>query len=136
MFVMLSITCHISHITCQMSKVKCLFWSLVHAEQLVFMSMLKRHWLYVKLALSIFSWEPALWHLISQGREMRLLSKKIIDIFIYKEEWHLSIDMKTKVVQHVPRTWDVILIITLLNRANLGNLSNVRKYKVSYGNTK
>ena len=28
---------------------------------------------------------------------------KSIDIFIYKE-WHFSIDMKTKIVQHVPRT--------------------------------
>ena len=30
--------------------------------------------------------------------------KKNIDIFIYKE-WHLSIDIKTKVVQHVESDW-------------------------------
>ena len=30
------------------------------------------------------------------------VQKKSIDIFIYKE-WHLSLDMKTKVVQHVER---------------------------------
>ena len=30
--------------------------------------------------------------------------KKNIDIFIYKE-WHLSIDIKTKVVQHAESEW-------------------------------
>ena len=30
--------------------------------------------------------------------------KKSIDIFIYNE-WHLSLDMKTKVVQHIKREW-------------------------------
>ena len=30
--------------------------------------------------------------------------KKTIDIFIYKE-WHLSIDIKTKVVQHAESEW-------------------------------
>ena len=51
----------------------------------------------------LFSWEPALWLANSQGRVwMLLLSKKIIDIFNFKQRL-LSIDMKTKVVQYVPR---------------------------------
>ena len=51
--------------------------------------------------LFIFSWEPALWTLMS-GDRVVLLSKKSIAIFGNKQ-WLLSIDMKTKVVQHVPR---------------------------------
>ena len=47
----------------------------------------------------IFSWE--LWHLNSQERVM-LRSQKSITIFDNKQ-WLLSIDMKTKVVKHVPR---------------------------------
>ena len=42
--------------------------------------------------------------------------KKNIDIFIYKD-WNISIDMKKKVVQHVPRikldnvtTWHILSI--------------------------
>ena len=50
----------------------------------------------------IFSWEPALWTQNSQERvRVRLLSKKSIAIFAYKQ-WILSIEMKTKIVQHVP----------------------------------
>ena len=49
----------------------------------------------------IFSWEPALWLLNSQERVLRM-SKKSITIFGSKQ-WLLSTDMKTKVVQHVPR---------------------------------
>ena len=48
----------------------------------------------------IFSGEPALSTLLSQERVC--MRKKSIDIFNYKQ-WLLSIDMKTKVVQHVPR---------------------------------
>ncbi len=51
--------------------------------------------------ISIFSWEPALWTLMSMDRVMRR-SKKIIAIFTYNH-WFLSLDMKTKVVQHAPR---------------------------------
>ena len=47
-------------------------------------------------------WEPALWTLMSQDRVMWLLSKKNIAIFGYKQ-WLLSLDMKTKIVQHVSR---------------------------------
>ena len=50
----------------------------------------------------LFSWEPALWLVDSQGRVLLLLSKKTIDVYIHKQR-HLSIDMKTKIVQHVPR---------------------------------
>ena len=55
----------------------------------------------------IFSWEPALWTLMSLDRvllltTMVMMSKKSIAIFGYKQ-WHLRLDMKTKVVQHVPR---------------------------------
>ena len=54
----------------------------------------------------IFSWEPALWTLNSQDRVMLLLrrSQKSIAIFGYKQSL-LSVDMKTKVVQHVEREW-------------------------------
>ena len=48
----------------------------------------------------LFSWEPALWLVLWQERVWT--SKKIIDIFTHKQQ-HLSIDMKTKIVQHVPR---------------------------------
>ena len=51
----------------------------------------------------IFSWEPALWHLNQQDRVM-WRSKKSIAIFGNKQ-WLLSIDMKTKVVQHVESEW-------------------------------
>ena len=53
----------------------------------------------------IFSWEPALWTLMSGDRVMLwLLSKKNIAIFGYKQ-WVLSIDMKTKIAQQVEREW-------------------------------
>ena len=52
----------------------------------------------------IFSWEPALWTQESQDRPIGCCGcpKKSIAIFGYKQ-WLLSLDMKTKVVQHVPR---------------------------------
>ena len=50
----------------------------------------------------IFSWEPALWTLMSVDRVMMMRSLKIIVISNYNQ-WLLGIDMKTKVVQHVPR---------------------------------
>ena len=51
----------------------------------------------------VFSWEPALWLANSQGRvRMRRMSQKSIDIFNSKQRL-LSLDIKTKVVQHVPR---------------------------------
>ena len=37
-----------------------------------------------------------------EGVDVKKTSKKIIDIFTHKQQ-HLSIDMKTKIVQHVPR---------------------------------
>ena len=54
----------------------------------------------------IFIWEPALWTLNSQERVMMILlrSQKSIAIFGYKQSL-LSIDMKTKVVQHVESQW-------------------------------
>ena len=53
------------------------------------------------MAMIFISWEPALWTLKSQVGVVRM-SQKTIAIFGYKQ-WLLSIDMKTKVVQHVPR---------------------------------
>ena len=54
---------------------------------------------------AFFSWEPALWTLKSQGRVMRRRrSKKNIAIFAYKQRL-LSIEMKTKLVQHVESEW-------------------------------
>ena len=55
---------------------------------------------------TIFSWEPALWPLNSQERVMVMMwkSQKNIAIFGNKQRL-LSIDMKTKVVQHVERVW-------------------------------
>ena len=52
----------------------------------------------------IFSWEPALWTLMSGGADVNDDDevKKSIGIFNSKERL-LSLDMKTKVVQHVPR---------------------------------
>ena len=51
---------------------------------------------------TIISWEPALWTPMSVDRVLRRRSKKLIDIFYYKQRL-FSLDMKTKVVQHVPR---------------------------------
>ena len=51
----------------------------------------------------IFSWEPALWTLNSQERVM-MSKKNLIDIFNFKQRL-LSIDMKTKVVEHAEREW-------------------------------
>ena len=69
----------------------------------VFMSMLKGCCLLPKIAM-VFSWEPALWLLNSQERVMLMWmwSQKSIAIFGYKQSL-LSIGLKTKVVQHVPR---------------------------------
>ena len=52
--------------------------------------------------LEVFSWEPALWTLMSQGADAADDDdvKKSIAIFGNKQRL-LSIDMKTKVVQHV-----------------------------------
>ena len=59
----------------------------------------------------IFSWEAALWTVMSVERVLmwsqkkhkrKVLSKKNIDIFNLKQR-HLRIDMKTKVVKHVAR---------------------------------
>ena len=53
----------------------------------------------LKVFSRVFSWEPTIWTLMSGGdKEV----KKTIDILTYKQ-WLLSIDMKTKVVQHVPK---------------------------------
>ena len=62
-----------------------------------------RIWIFSKIN-PFFSWEPALWLLNSQGRVMRRLSKKLIAIFGYKQRL-LSLDMKTKLVQHVKSDW-------------------------------
>ena len=53
----------------------------------------------LKVFSRVFSWEPTIWTLMSGGDEE---VKKTIDILTYKQ-WLLSIDMKTKVVQHVPK---------------------------------
>ena len=53
---------------------------------------------------TVFSWEPALWLLNSQDRVMWWLSKKSIANFGYKHRL-LSLDMKTKLVQHVESDW-------------------------------
>ena len=50
-----------------------------------------------------FSWEPALETLNSQDAEAEAV-KKSIAIFSYKQ-WLLSLDMKTKIVQHVSRIY-------------------------------
>ena len=50
---------------------------------------------------NLFSWEPALWTLIRIRGCDGGCPKKSIAIFSYKQ-WLLSLDMKTKVVQHVP----------------------------------
>ena len=54
----------------------------------------------------IFSWEPALWTQESQDRPIGCCGcpKKSIAIFGYKQ-WLLSIEMKTKLVQHVESDW-------------------------------
>ena len=61
-------------------------------------------WQRVFLTSMVFSWEQALWLVDSQVRVMvsKTVSKKPIDVYIHKQR-HLSIDMKTKIVQHVPR---------------------------------
>ena len=55
---------------------------------------------------SVFSWEPALWTLKSQDRVLRPEGevKKTTAIFGYKQRI-LSIEMKTKLVQHVKNEW-------------------------------
>ena len=53
---------------------------------------------------------------------MRMLYKKSIDIFTYKQ-WLLSLDMKTKVVQHVPRI--------LFNVFKVFKLSSFQVFKFS-----
>ena len=83
-----------------------LFQSIIHSlskwwTTFVFKSMLKSRCLKLKIAM-IFSWEPALWTLMSGDRVMMRMSKKLIAIFGYKQ-WLLSIYMKTKIVQHVSR---------------------------------
>ena len=54
--------------------------------------------------LDIFSWEPALWTLnkVTGSGDEEAEVKKSIAIFGYKQ-WLLSLDMKTKIVQHVSR---------------------------------
>ena len=54
----------------------------------------------------VFSWEPALETLNSQAEDVKKddVKKKSIAIFGYKQ-WLLSLDMKTKVVQHDEREW-------------------------------
>ena len=52
----------------------------------------------------IFSWEPALWTHESQDRVSMMWSKKSIAIFSNKQRL-LSLDMKTKLVQHVESDW-------------------------------
>ena len=77
-----------------------LFWSNFMSWITVFwwhISTLKKWWV-----TQFFSWEPALWTLMSVDRVTVLVSKKTIAIFGNKQ-WLLSLDMKTKVVQHVPR---------------------------------
>ena len=52
---------------------------------------------------TFFSWEPAPWTPNSRDDDVDdVVVKKSIAIFGHKQ-WLLSIDMKTKVVQHVPR---------------------------------
>ena len=54
---------------------------------------------------TIFSWEPALWTLMSVAWVWwMMMSKKLIVIFTFKQRL-LSIDMKNKVVQHVKNEW-------------------------------
>ena len=59
----------------------------------------------VKLGV-FFSWEPALLTQNSQDRvTWRWMSQKNIAIYTYKQR-PLSMDMKTKVVEHVEREWE------------------------------
>ena len=67
-----AITCHILHVICEMLMlILGTWWS-----TFVFMSMLKSKCLWVKMAMDIFSWEPALWTLNSQERVMWMLRSK------------------------------------------------------------
>ena len=94
---------------CQISNVNVDSWDMqnnfclhVYAQNSLFIG---------EIAMLFFSWEPALWTVHSQERVLmwsqkkhkwKVLSKKSIDIFNFKQRL-LSIDIKTKVVQHVPR---------------------------------
>ena len=89
-----------SHVTCHMYYVKCLCWSLGHAIQLLFSCLCSN--------VAVDGWKCQ-WFLAgnqlydwSANRRGCCCQKKTIDIYTHKER-HLSIDMKTKIVQHVPR---------------------------------
>ena len=74
-----------------------------HAEQLLFSCLGSKVTVYRWIEVIELSWFPAK----NYGDKLKkhkwkVLSKKTIDIFNLKQR-HLSIDIKTKVVQHVPR---------------------------------
>ena len=48
---------HIAHITCQMSKAKCLFWSLVHAEQHLFSCLGSKVTVYSRKLQCFYFWD-------------------------------------------------------------------------------
>ena len=57
------------------------------------------------MILFIFSWEPALWTQTSQERVLRMRRSKIDHSNFRLQQRILSIEMKTKLVQHVEREW-------------------------------
>ena len=76
------------------------FWAYTWKQKLF--RTFRHSWFPAFLAEDIFSWEPALWLLNSRDGEAEAVQKKSIAIFDKKQRL-LSLDMKTKVVQHVPR---------------------------------
>ena len=53
----------------------------------------------------VFSWEPALWTQTSQERVVRMRRSKIDHSNFRLQQRLLSIEMKTKLVQHVESDW-------------------------------
>ena len=90
-----------SHVKCRMSHVKFLGWSLGHAEQFLFSCLCSNvdvcGWKWQCLFFYHSSTLSCEWSNHRAGSQL-----KSIVIFTYKQ-WLLSIDMKTKVVQHVLR---------------------------------
>ena len=106
-FVIMShVTCCMSHVACHMSHVLCQMLMLILGTCwtiFVFMSMLKCRCLWVKMTMLFF--DLLLHTLTRDWTNHRAGSQlKSIDILTYKH-WLLSIDMKTKVIQHVESEW-------------------------------
>ena len=114
-----------------MSYVKCLCWSLGHAEQLLFSGLCSKVTVYSQKLQCFFY----IIHLILWVRVHRACSQLKITIAIYKQ-WLLTIDMKTKVVQNVPRINICIWHMTCDMRNVTCDMQNVtcnmwRNYKYS-----